>query len=72
MKLTATIIVVFITEFSNITRSHIENLPAARQVMKEFSEQFKLDAMAVADESYLDELWGHEKIYDPNSVQIAL
>ena len=26
---------------------------------------FKLDALILADESYLDEIWGKEKIYDP-------
>lgn len=72
LKQTPTIIVVFITKLSSATRNYIETLPPEKQVVDEIGQYFKLDAIAVADESYLDELWGYEKIYDPKSVSIVL
>lgn len=72
LKQTPTIIVVFITKLSNTTRKYIETLPPEKQVMNEIGDYFKLDAIAVADETYLDEIWGHEKIYDPKSIPITL
>ena len=32
---------------------------------------FKLQAIILAEEAYLDELWGEEKIYDKNSKPIS-
>lgn len=35
-------------------------------------KNFKLDAVILAEETYLDELWGREKIYDPKNTPIIL
>lgn len=72
LKRTPTIVVVFITKLSGDTQRHISTLPLEKQVLGEIGEHFKLDAMAVADESYLDEIWGKDKIYDPRSVPVEL
>jgi len=72
LKRTPTIIVVFITKLSDDTRQHILTLPAEKQVLAYIGEHFKLDAVAIADESYLDEIWGKDKIYDPKSISIKL
>lgn len=72
LKRTPTIVVVFITRISAETRQHISTSPEANQLLGEIGEHFKLVAIAVADESYLDQIWGCDKIYDPNSVAIRL
>jgi hypothetical protein len=72
LRRTPTIIVVFITKIAEDTRRHISTLPPESQILGEIDEYFKLDAIAVADESYLDEIWGKDKIYDPKSVSIEL
>jgi hypothetical protein len=72
LRQTPTIVVVFITKISAETRQHISTLPEERQVLGEIGEYFKLDAIAVADESYLDQIWGDNKIYDPKSIAIDL
>lgn len=72
LKRTPTIVVVFITKISAETRQYISSLPQENQVLGDLGEHFKLDAIAVADESYLDQIWGSDKIYDPKSVAIKL
>jgi hypothetical protein len=72
LRRTPTIIVIFITKLSDQTQHHISTLPPEKQVLGEIGEHFKLDAVAVADESYLDDIWGNEKIYDPKSTPIEL
>lgn len=72
LKRTPTLVVVFITKISAETRRHISTLPEEKQVLGEIGDHFKLDAIAVADESYLDEIWGSEKVYDPKSIAITL
>jgi len=34
------------------------------------SSKFKLDALIIADKSYLDKIWGEDKIFDPNYKKI--
>lgn len=36
------------------------------------SSLLKLDALIIADKAYLDEIWGSEKVYDPNYKKIKL
>lgn len=69
---TPAIIVVFITKLSNESRKEIDSLPEEQQVIDAIAQHFKLDAVAVADESYLDEIWGKHKLYDPKSLPIRL
>ena len=66
------IIVVFITKLSDESRKEIAALPEEQRAVAAIPQHFKLDAVAVADESYLDELWGKEKLYDPKSLPIKL
>lgn len=34
------------------------------------ASKLKLDALIIADKSYLDEIWGKDKVYDPNFKKI--
>lgn len=69
---TPTIIVVFVTKLSHRSEEEINLLSDDQQVMGAIGHHFKLVAVAVADESYLDEIWGKDKIYDPKGLPIKL
>ena len=69
---TPTIIVVFITKLSRDLRQHIAGLPEDQQAIAKIGEHFTLDAVVVAGERYLDEIWGKDKVYDPKSMGIQL
>jgi predicted outer membrane lipoprotein len=71
LKKTPTIVIVFVTKLSKTTERHIASLPEKLEA-NAISGYFKLVAVVVADERYLDEIWGSEKIYDSNSVPISL
>jgi hypothetical protein len=55
---------VFVTavKISELRRRRDNKEPSAEDVAKNLT----LDALIIAEESYLDEIWGKEKIYDPN------
>jgi len=72
LKQTPTIVAVFITKLPHESKRVIDTLPDEKQMMGVIGEYSKLDAIAVADESYLDEIWGKEKLYDPKSYPIEL
>jgi len=36
------------------------------------AQELKLDAVIIADKSYLDKIWGEEKTFDPNNKKIKL
>ena len=66
------IIAVFITSISQEEQNNIRVLQSDRENLDQVSDSFKLVAIALADEAYLDEIWGTEKIYDPTSHPIKL
>ena len=66
---TPTIVVVFISLLDDA--SSLKNLPEEIALTR-IGSLCRLEAIAVADESYLDQIWGHEKIYDPASAPIKL
>jgi hypothetical protein len=49
-------------KISELRRRRDDKEPGADDVAKNLT----LDAVIIAEESYLDEIWGKEKIYDPN------
>lgn len=69
---TASIIVVFVTSISLEDKALIDTRPHEQQVMGAIGKYFKLVGVVVSDENYLDEIWGHKKLYDPESRPIRL
>jgi len=69
---TPTIIVVFKTLLPYEAKEKIDLLPQEKQEFGQIGEYFRLIGVSVADEAYLDDVWGEEKIYDPKSNPIAL
>ena len=72
LKDTPSIIVVFKTMLGDDDRVYIETLPPERQVLGEIGAYFRLVGITVADEDFLDSIWGKNKIYDAKSAPIAL
>ena len=70
LKSTPTIVVVFVTLLQST--SSVGPDPSADQLKAAVGGLFKLVGVAVADESYLDQIWGAEKLYDPKSIPIQL
>ena len=70
LKSTPTIVVVFVTLLQNT--SSVGPDPSPEQIKAAVGGLFKLVAIAVADESYLDQSWGAKKLYDPKSIPIQL
>jgi len=68
LKHTPSIITVFITSVSQVDQDIIRRT----KQNDNFASSCKLVAIAVADEAYLDKIWGAEKIYDPISRAIEL
>lgn len=66
------IIAIFITSISQEDQDAIRALHSDEKKLDRVSDCFKLVAIALADEAYLDEIWGVEKIYDPTSRPITL
>ena len=59
------LIAVFVTSLS---------IPEAKSQMSDptqVAKFFKLQAIILAEEAYLDEIWGEEKIYDKDSKPIS-
>ena len=51
----------------------ITKIPLDAEVTEEtVASQLKLDALIIADKSYLDKIWGKEKVFDPNYRKIKL
>jgi hypothetical protein len=71
LKATPKTVVVFITKLCGDSVRRVSELPEQKQLAL-MAEFFKLDAIIVADEAYLDEIWGSEKAYDPGGVPISV
>lgn len=69
---TPTLIVVFKTLLPYKVKEKIDLLPKEKQKLGQIGEHFNLIGVSVADETYLDEVWGEVKIYDPKSNPITL
>jgi hypothetical protein len=69
---TPNIIAVFITSISQEEQNNIRAVQSDEEKLDRVGDSFKLDAIALGDEAYLDEIWGTEKIYDPTSHPIKL
>jgi len=70
LKRTPSIVVVFVSLLRNT--SSLGPHPSDKRLSNEIGKLFTLVAAVVADESYLDEIWGNNKIYDPTSTPIKL
>jgi hypothetical protein len=71
LKRTPTIILAFATRLPHESESLIKTLSPEKQV-ELISNYLMLESIVVADESYLDEIWGEDKSYDPLSKGIRL
>lgn len=69
---TPTIIIVFKTLLPYEAKAKIDLLPKEKQLLGQIGTHFRLTGISVADETYLDDVWGEVKIYDPKSNPIAL
>lgn len=69
---TPNIIAVFITSISQEDQNKIRALQSEKEMSDEVSNAFKLVAIVLADEAYLDQIWGAKKVYDPVSRPIKL
>ena len=69
---TPSIVVVFITKIPDVKDLARRLNAGGREEQLGISDQFILVSVAVADEPYLDKIWGTKKIYDPASRPIKL
>jgi hypothetical protein len=69
---TPTIIVVFKTLLPYEDKEKIDLLPQEKQEFGQIGDYFRLIGVSVADEAYLDDVWGKEKIYDPKCNPVTL
>ncbi|MGO9136234.1 MAG: hypothetical protein ACLP9S_05810 [Syntrophales bacterium] len=72
LKNTPTIIVVFITRIATLSNNGSALPVDESELISKVASLFKLVSIAIADESYLDSIWGKQKIYDPKSLPIKL
>ncbi len=72
LKYTPSIIIVFKTHLNYSDNPDINPEAAQNNTLGELGPHFRLVGVTIADEQYLDEIWGKGKLYDPNSNLIVL
>lgn len=63
-------IIIFVTKTSEKIENEIKT--DKNKKINRVGEIFTLDAIIISEESYLDNIWGEEKIYDPTSLPIRI
>jgi hypothetical protein len=63
------LVAVFVTTIDTLKLR--EKLGIKKPTHEDIDQNFKLDALILAEESYLDRMWGKQKIYDKESKPIT-